>query len=188
MSNDPNKPQDPNSKVVHTYDDIQEEDNHMPNWWLFILFATIVFNFGYWLVFHTTKSLPDPVTEYRTEVDALKKSRLAANPMSDEAIAELTKDPALVEEGKKVFASTCASCHAQDGQGLVGPNLTDKFWIHGNKPTEIAKSVTEGFADKGMPPWGTILGPDKVRKVSAFVLTLKGKNLPGKEPQGDAVE
>jgi cytochrome c oxidase cbb3-type subunit III len=188
MSNDPNKPQDPNSKVVHTYDDIQEEDNHMPNWWLFILFSTIVFAFGYWLVFHTTKSLPDPRAEYTAEVDALKKSRLAANPMSDEAIAELTKDPALVEEGKKVFASTCASCHAQEGQGLVGPNLTDKFWIHGNKPTQIARSVTDGFAEKGMPPWGTILGPDKVRKVSAFVLTLKGKNLPGKEPQGEAAE
>jgi cytochrome c oxidase cbb3-type subunit 3 len=188
MSNDPNKPQDPNSKVVHTYDDIQEEDNHMPNWWLFILFSTIVFAFGYWLVFHTSKSLPDPRAEYTAEVDALKKSRLAANPMSDEAIAELTKDPALVEEGKKVFASTCASCHAQEGQGLVGPNLTDKFWIHGNKPTQIARSVTDGFAEKGMPPWGTILGPDKVRKVSAFVLTLKGKNLPGKEPQGEATE
>ena len=57
-----------------------------------------------------------------------------------------------------------------------------------NPSPEIAKSVTDGFADKGMPPWGPVLGPDKVRKVSAFVLTLKGKNLPGKEPQGSELE
>jgi cytochrome c oxidase cbb3-type subunit III len=184
VSQNPN----PNDKIVHTYDDIQEEDNHLPNWWLFILFGTIVFGFGYWLVFHTTKSLPDPRTEYTTEVDALKKARLAANPMSDEAIAAVSQDPAQVEEGHKVFSATCASCHAADGQGLVGPNLTDKFWIHGNKPTQIVKSVTEGYADKGMPPWGQILGPEKVKKVAAYVLTLKGKNLPGKEPQGDEME
>jgi cytochrome c oxidase cbb3-type subunit 3 len=108
--------------------------------------------------------------------------------MSDEAIAAVSQDAAQVEEGKKVFSSTCASCHAADGQGLVGPNLTDKFWIHGNKPTQIVKSVTEGYADKGMPPWGQILGPEKVKKVAAYVLTLKGKNLPGKEPQGDEME
>lgn len=179
---------DPDSKIVHTYDDIQEEDNHLPNWWLFILFTTMVFGFGYWLVFHTSKALPDPVTEYRADVEAIKKARLAANPMSDESIAALVSDPAQIEEGKKVFASTCASCHAQQGEGLVGPNLTDKFWIHGNKPTEIARSVSDGFADKGMPPWGPVLGPDKVRKVSAFVLSLKGKNLPGKAPQGEALE
>lgn len=185
MSTDSNQP---DSKIVHTYDDIQEEDNHLPNWWLFILFATMVFGFGYWLVYHTTKSLPDPVTEYQGEVDALKKARLAANPMSDEAILALVGDPAQVEEGQKVFAGTCASCHAQKGEGLVGPNLTDKFWLHGNKPTEIAKAVADGFPEKGMPPWGPILGPDKVRKVSAYVLSLKGKNIPGKEPQGDELE
>jgi cytochrome c oxidase cbb3-type subunit 3 len=179
---------DPNSKIVHTYDDIQEEDNHLPNWWLAILFATMVFGFGYWLVFHTTKSLPDPVAEYQADVAALKKSRIEANPMSDEALAALAADSSQVEEGKKVFAATCASCHAQQGEGLVGPNLTDKFWLHGNKPTDVAKSVTDGFADKGMPPWGPVLGPDKVRKVTAFVLTLKGKNLPGKAPQGDELD
>lgn len=175
-------------KVVHVYDDIQEEDNQLPNWWLFILFATIVFGFGYWFVYHTTKQAPNPPEVYRADVEALKKARAAANPMSDEALADLAKDPAMLAAGQEVYKTTCASCHAQDGQGLVGPNLTDKFWIHGNKPTDIAKAVDEGFADKGMPPWGPVLGPDKVRKVTAYVLSLKGKNLPGKEPQGEPVE
>lgn len=180
--------QDPDKKIIAVYDGIEEEDNHLPNWWLATLFGAIVFTFGYWLVFHTTKSMQNPREAYAAEVEALKKSRIDANPMSDEALAEFAKDTARVDEGKQVFATTCASCHGQNAEGLVGPNLTDKFWIHGNKPTEIAKAVTDGFADKGMPPWGAILGPEKVRKVTAYVLTLKGKNLPGKEPQGEPLE
>jgi cytochrome c oxidase cbb3-type subunit 3 len=180
--------QDPNKKVIHVYDGIEEEDNHLPFWWLGTLFGAIVFSFGYWLVFHTTKTMPNPGEEYAADVAALKKSRIEANPMSDEAMAELAKDAAKVEEGKQVFASTCASCHGQQGEGLVGPNLTDKFWVHGSAPTQIARAVSEGFPDKGMPPWGAILGPEKVRKVTAYVITLKGKNLPGKEPQGDPVD
>ncbi len=180
--------QDPNKKVIAVYDGIEEEDNHLPYWWLATLFGAIVFAFGYWLVFHTTKALPSPGGAYAADVAALKQSRIDANPMSDEAMAELAKDPAKVEEGRQVYASTCASCHGQQGEGLVGPNLTDKFWIHGNSPTELARAVSEGFADKGMPPWGQILGPDKVRKVTAYLLTLKGKNLPGKEPQGEPLD
>jgi cytochrome c oxidase cbb3-type subunit 3 len=173
---------------IHEYDGILEEDNHLPNWWLAILFATIAFGFLYWFVFHTTRQLPTHEDDYRAEVAALKKARLAENPTSDEAIVALTQDAEKVEEGKKVFASTCAACHAAEAQGLVGPNLTDKYWLHGNKPGDIVKSVTDGFPEKGMPAWGAMLGPDKVRKVAAFVLTQKGANRPGKEPQGEAVE
>ncbi len=177
-----------NDKVVHRYDDILEEDNHLPNWWLFILFGTIVFAFGYWFVYHTMKVLPTPGAEYATDVAAIKKANLAANPMSDEALASLVKDPNSIAEGQKVFVSTCASCHGQNAQGVVGPNLTDQFWIHGAQPTQIAKSVTEGYAEKGMPAWGPILGPDKVRKVTAFVLSIRNTNVAGgKAPQGDPV-
>lgn len=178
-------PHEPRSKVIHRYDDIDEEDNQMPNWWLFILFGTIVFMFGYWLAFHTTHQFLGPREEYEAEVAAIKKARLAQAPLSDEAILAVASDAKLLEEGKQVFATTCAACHAQEGQGLVGPNLTDRFWIHGNKPSEIAKSVADGFADKGMPPWGQLLGQDKVRKVSAFVVSIKGKGLEGKAPQGE---
>jgi cytochrome c oxidase cbb3-type subunit 3 len=181
-------PHDPNSKVVHRYDDIEEEDNQLPNWWLFILFGTIVFMFGYWMVFHTTHQLLDPRSEYEAQVAEIKKARLAQAPLSDDAILAVAKDAAQLEEGKQVFATSCAACHAQEGQGLVGPNLTDKFWLHGNKPSEIAKSVADGFADKGMPPWGQMLGQDKVRKVSAFIVSIKGKELAGKAPQGDPLD
>ncbi len=174
--------------IVHVYDDIQEEDNHLPNWWLAILYGSIVFGFGYWLVYHTTKSLPTPTDEYLTDVSALKKARQQASPASEDALAGLVKDTSALEEGQKVYASTCAACHGPNGEGLVGPNLTDKFWIHGAALADVYKAVDQGFVDKGMPAWGPVLGAEKTRKVTAFVASLKGKNLPGKEPQGEPVE
>ncbi len=185
MSAPDNKTSD---KVVHVYDDIEEEDNHLPNWWLFILFATMVFSFGYWFVFHTTRALPTPPEVYSAEVAALQKKQALANPVSDEALLALSQDPSAVADGEKVFATTCVACHAQQGQGLVGPNLTDKFWIHGNKPADLLRAVMNGYPEKGMPPWGKALGDEKTRKVIAFVLSIKGKNLPGKAPQGEPME
>jgi len=182
---------DPGSKIVATYDDIQEEDNHLPNWWLFILFGTIIFGFGYWMVFQTTKSLPNPPAEYAEEIKVLKAQRaelMARNPTSDEALAELAKNAAAVEEGHQVFATICAACHGPLANGLVGPNLTDKYWIHGNKPSDLAKTVETGWPEKGMPPQAAMLGPEKTRKVVAFVLSLRNTEVKGKEPQGDFME
>jgi len=183
-----NAPENASDKVVHVYDDIQEEDNHLPNWWLAILFGSIVFGFGYWLVYHTTQALPTQLTQYHEDVKALEAARAKAEPTSPEALVALSKDPAAVAEGEKVFVSTCVACHGPHGEGLVGPNLTDKFWLHGAGPEAILKSVIGGYPDKGMPPWGPVLGPEKTRKVVAFVLSIKGKNLPGKAPQGEPVE
>jgi len=179
---------EPESKVVHVYDDIEEEDNHLPNWWLFILYATIVFAFVYWFVFHTAKLRPTPNEAYKSEVAALVAARIAANPESPEAIVALSKDPKAVAEGAEVFRTTCAACHGQQGEGVIGPNLTDRYWIHGAGPADILKTVREGVAAKGMPAWGPILGPERTLRAAAFVLTLKGKNVPGKAPQGDPVE
>jgi cytochrome c oxidase cbb3-type subunit 3 len=173
---------------LRKYDDILEEDNHMPNWWLVILFGSIVFGFGYWLAFHTTEAFPNPLAVYQADVDALKKARAAANPTSEEALTTLGASAEAVAEGQKVFASTCAACHGQNAEGLVGPNLTDKFWIHGNAGKDILKAVGEGFPEKGMPAWGPVIGDTKARNVTAFVLSLRGKNLPGKEPQGNPVD
>jgi cytochrome c oxidase cbb3-type subunit 3 len=138
-------------------------------------------------VYQTTKALPNPQAEYTEEVTRIKRERaelLALNPTSDEALLALLKDSGAIAEGHQVFSTICAACHGPLANGLVGPNLTDKFWIHGNRPAEIAKSVQGGYPEKGMPPQGPALGPDKVRKVVAYVLTLKNTNVAGKDPQG----
>jgi cytochrome c oxidase cbb3-type subunit 3 len=173
---------------LRKYDDILEEDNHLPNWWLAILLGSMVFSFGYWLVYHTTETFPSPPVVYKTDVEALKKARATANPTSEEALVGLAANAQAVAEGQTVYASTCASCHGPNAEGLVGPNLTDKFWIHGAAGADILKAVNEGFPDKGMPAWGPVIGDTKARNVTAYVLSIKGKNLQGKEPQGTPVD
>jgi len=176
----------PPGMLIQVYDDITEEDNRLPNWWLGILFGSIVFAFGYWFVYETTHSAPGPLDAFKAEMAEQAKKRAESGPITDETLSVLAKDSATVAEGQKVFVSTCAPCHGALGQGVVGPNLTDNFWLHGGKPVAIHTSITKGYPEKGMRPWGPVLGAARIRSVAAFVLSIKGKNLPGRPPQGTA--
>lgn len=175
-------------KVVRVYGDIEEEDNHLPNWWLFTLYATIVFSFIYWFVYHTADLRPTPTEAYRTAVEELVTARIAANPASAEAILALSRDPEAVAAGAEVFRTTCAACHGAQGEGIIGPNLTDDRWIHAPDPETIYRGIMDGYLEKGMPAWGPMLGPERSLRAAAYVLTLKGTDVPGKAPQGDIVE
>ncbi len=188
MSDHP-KSDDPNSKVVHVYDGIEEEDNQMPNWWLGILYASIVFAYGYWMYFHVADQGETQVAAMQAELAVREQQAAASRPViSDELLAKLAQDPKATSAGAESFKSTCAACHGAEGQGLIGPNLTDGFWLHGNKPVEIHKSIALGVIEKGMPGWESSLGAERVQAIAAYVLTLKGKNVPGKPPQGEKLE
>jgi len=176
------------SKVVHVYDDIEEEDNHLPNWWLGILFGAIVFAFGYWFVYEVTGAAHGPLATFKLETAELARKQAEAGPVTNESLAVLARDGNTLAEGKQVFVWTCAPCHGPLGQGLVGPNLTDKYWLHGGSAVDIHKSITGGYPEKGMRPWGPVLGANRVRSVAAFVVSLKGQNIPGRPPQGTAVD
>lgn len=186
--NRPGSTPDEQPKVVHVYDDIEEEDNRLPNWWLFILYATIVFSFAYWFVYHTAKIRPLPGESYRQAVEAITAARRDANPASAAALVALSRDAAAMVVGAETFRTTCAACHGLDGEGVIGPNLTDRYWIHSPDPEEILRGVREGYPTRGMPAWEPIIGPERAQKAAAYVLTLKGKDLAGKAPQGEIVE
>jgi cytochrome c oxidase cbb3-type subunit 3 len=186
MSTESKNPDAPTA-VWHEVDGIIEHDNQLPNWWLFTLFGAIFFAIAYWLVYHTAGVLPLIREGYRADVaaHAEQQARLAASrPLDDTTLSTLAKDEAAVTRGKATFTSTCAACHGQNGEGLVGPNLTDNAWVHGGKPMAIFGVVQNGVLAKGMPAWGATLGDGGTKDVVAFILTLKGKNLPGKAPEG----
>lgn len=177
------------NKVIHEIDGIEEYDNKLPNWWLYTLFGSIVFAFGYWFVYQTAGIGKLPKAEYEAELDRVAAAQ-AGNaklvPITAEALSALAKDRGAVARGKQVFGSTCVACHRADGGGVVGPNLTDEFWLHGGAADKIYKSVSEGVPDKGMPAWGKQLGPEKIQAVTAYLLTLRGTNVPGgKAAQGE---
>jgi cytochrome c oxidase cbb3-type subunit 3 len=102
----------------------------------------------------------------------------------------LVKDPEALKQGKESFSTKCAACHAADGGGLVGPNLTDHFWINGKgELNDIYKVVRNGVLDKGMPAWGALMSDSELNSVVAYVKTLEGtKPITAKSPQGEEVK
>ena len=172
----------------HEYDGIQEYDNRLPNWWLYTLYGAIVFSVLYWLYFHTWEFGALAHEQYEAEMVAAAEAQLArmeGQEVSNEALTLVSTVPDRLESGRVVFEQFCVECHLADGSGSVGPNLTDAYWIHGGSPMDIHHTVTNGVPDKGMAAWGNQLGPRRVQDVVGYVLTLKGKNLPGKAPEGE---
>ncbi len=179
-------------KVVHRYDDIEEFDNHLPNWWLFTLYGAVVFAIGYWFHYQVLHSGPSTQESYEQSVAADRRAAAdrarRAGAMTDDALNTLSHDPATVAAGRALFQTNCVACHTANGGGNIGPNLTDNAWIHGGRATQIYRTVLEGVPAKGMVAWGPQLGDERVQSVVAYVLTLRNTNVPGgKAPQGDVM-
>jgi cytochrome c oxidase cbb3-type subunit III len=174
----------------HNYDGIKELDNHLPPWWKWLFYGTIGWSAIYLIVYHVTDSLPLMEQEYQAEVsvanEKLTKLR-ASQPVAsiDEAALTFTNDATLIGKGKTIYMVNCASCHKNLGEGGIGPNLTDDYWLHGGSIKNIYATIKDGVPDKGMISWKTILKPEEMRDVSFFIMSLKGTNPPNaKAPQG----
>jgi cytochrome c oxidase cbb3-type subunit III len=179
--------------LEHNYDGIQEFDNPMPRWWVYIFWATIAFSVLYWLNVAGVGNGRGRIANYDREVAAAAAAaakRQADQPASASParLAALAKDPSVLAIGKQVFSQNCAACHRFDGGGQIGPNLTDDYWLHGAALEQIHKTVTDGVLEKGMPPWGKVLKPAQLDAVVAYVSTLRGASPPNaKAPQGEMV-
>jgi cytochrome c oxidase cbb3-type subunit III len=179
--------------LEHNYDGIQEFDNPMPRWWVYIFWATIVFSVLYWLNVPGVGNGRGRVADYERDMAAAAAASAkfaASQPTSStpEQLTALTKDASALAVGKQAFSQNCAACHRLDAGGQIGPNLTDDYWLHGAAVDQIRKSVADGVLEKGMPPWGKILKPAQLDAVVAYVVTLHGTNPANpKAPQGELV-
>ncbi len=174
----------------HEFDGIREFDNHLPKWWLWTLYLTVLFSVGYWIHYEVLRSGPDSLERYAMEVqrdDEEQAKKLG--PISDATLIELSKLESKVAAGKAEFEKTCASCHAANGGGGIGPNLTDKFWLHGNAPMQMKTVIENGVVEKGMAAWKDQLGSQLITELVAYLITIKNTNVAGgKEPQGEAFD
>ncbi len=174
----------------HNYDGIRELDNQLPPWWKYGFYLAIVFAFVYLFNFHVSGSGKLQIAEYNEEMknaELEKKQRMEndANYITSASVVTLT-DPASIAAGKETFIKSCKACHGDFGQGNVGPNLTDEFWIHGGGIKNVFNTVTEGVPAKGMISWKSQLSPKAIQEVSSYILTLQGSNPASpKEPQGE---
>jgi cytochrome c oxidase cbb3-type subunit 3 len=161
----------------HEYDGIREYDNPMPRWWLATFWVTIVFSVLYVLNVPVIGKGDGRIAEY--ERDMARAAELAArhDPLSGVTADELLaagREPSARDLGQSTFGTICASCHAADGGGLIGPNLTDDHFLHGGEPLQVFRTIVDGVAAKGMPPWGKTLDRDKLVAVAGYVITLRG--------------
>lgn len=169
----------------HDYDGIKEYDNPLPSWWVALFWFGIVFAIVYVPWYHFGPG-PLMVEEYEAEMAAAAAAAPAPQAVGEADLSAAMKDAAAIGRGKETFVKLCAACHVADGGGLVGPNLTDDFWIHGGSMKDIVRVVTEGVPEKGMISWKTQLGPSEIVDVSAFIKSLRGTTPANpKEPQGE---
>ncbi|MEO7215866.1 cbb3-type cytochrome c oxidase N-terminal domain-containing protein [Mucilaginibacter sp.] len=176
--------------IPHEYDGIQELNNPTPAWFMVLFYSTVVIGIAYLLIYHVFNLGQLQYAEYNTEVaqaEVAKKIYLgkAANRV-DESTVKLATDPAVLAEGKTIFKQSCVPCHGENAQGVVGPNLTDEFWLHGNKVSDVFKTIKYGVPAKGMPNWEKQLSPKQIADVSNYILSLQGTHPAGaKEAQGE---
>lgn len=174
----------------HEYDGIRELDNNLPPWWKYMFYISIVFAVVYLFHYHVIGSGALPMEEYQIEMAeaALQKEaylKKAAN-LVDESTVEAFTDEANLAKGKSIFITYCLACHGSQGEGGVGPNMTDEYWIHGGGIKNIFKVIKYGVPAKGMIAWQTQLKPQQIQQVSSYILTLQGTNPPNqKEPEGE---
>lgn len=171
----------------HDFDGIQEYDNDLPPWWKMMFYVTIVFGIGYMLHYHVFRTGALQDEEYAMEMEhaAILAAKNADDPNAVTNYEVLT-DAAALESGKALYNTNCAACHGQEGQGTVGPNLTDEYWLHGGDVNDIFKTVKFGVPAKGMVPWQGKLTKDQILEVSSYILSIQGSNpANAKEPQGE---
>lgn len=173
----------------HSYDGIMELDNKAPAWFQFLFYITIVFSVIYMINFHILKKDNLMIDEYMQEMTVAQQEKdllIKSGGLINETNVAILNSPEDIKAGKDIFTINCISCHGNLGEGTVGPNLTDDYWIHGGGIKNVFATISNGVPAKGMITWKAQLNPKQIQQVSSFVLTLHGTKPPnGKQPEGN---
>lgn len=173
--------QEADIELDHEYDGIRELDNRLPPWWLYGFYATIIIGVIYFWRYHISYSAPLSKEEFEISVKKAEAEVSAYLAQKGETVDENTVtvsvDPADIAEGKKIYSTACVACHKADGGGMVGPNLTDDYWLHGGDVKSVFKTIKYGI--NAMPQWQTSYSNKQIAQITSYVLSLNGTNPPG---------
>lgn len=177
-------------ELDHEYDGIRELDNRLPPWWLYGFYGTIIFACVYIWRYHVSETAPLSQQEFAIAMEKAEAQKAAYLKKSannvDENNVKLLTDASAIDAGKMVFQQNCAPCHGKSGEGTVGPNLTDDYWLHGGSLAEVFKSVKYGWPEKGMRSWKEDLSPMQIAQVTSYIKSIHGSNpANAKEKQGE---
>ncbi len=176
--------------IMHNYDEIQELDNPIPAWFNWLFYSTVVFAFLYLLNYHVFNLGKLQDEEYVIEMkqaSVAKEAYLAKmGDLIDENSVKIDKSAEVLASGSALYVQNCVACHGTNGEGVVGPNLTDDFWLHGGSIANVFKTIKYGVPEKGMIAWEKQLSAKQMSDVSNFIESLKGTNPANpKAPQGE---
>lgn len=177
-------------ELDHNYDGIRELDNRLPPWWLYGFYLTIIFSGVYLWRYHVSETAPLQEEELQialqqAEVQKAEYLKKSANNIDENTVKYLADAPDL-EAGKKVYEASCTPCHGKSGEGVVGPNLTDEYWVHGGSMPDVFKSIKYGWPDKGMRAWKDDFSPKQLAQLTSYIKSLTGTNPPNaKGPEGN---
>ncbi|MDD8018941.1 MAG: cbb3-type cytochrome c oxidase N-terminal domain-containing protein [Bacteroidota bacterium] len=173
----------------HDFDGIHELDNRIPPWFNYLFGITVLFAVVYLLDYHVFSLSKLSADEYVAEMaaaDVQKKILLASGGTIDENTLVALKDEISLNAGKDIFSKYCVSCHGPQGGGIVGPNLTDQYWINGGGIKNVYRTIKKGVPAKGMITWELVFSQKQIQQIASYVLSLQGSNPPGgKSPQGE---
>ncbi len=183
----------------HEWDGIKELNKPLPKWWLYVLYATIIWSIGYWVLYPAWPMLSGYTTgligysERRKVAESLTEAR-AAQAKYVEAIAatplnEISRTPELLQfaiaGGRAAFGDNCAGCHGRGAQGAKGfPNLNDDDWLWGGTLDAIYQTIQHGIRSSdsatrvsAMPRFGLdgVLDRAQISDTAEYVLSLSGQ-------------
>ncbi len=186
----------PTGEIIegHEYDGIKELDHPLPKWWINLFYGTIIFSIIY-VGYYEFLGGPSHQEQLETALQKIGSKQQKAQAMNSQELAAidvqaLLQDDKALAAGALAYQQVCAACHAAKGEGLIGPNLTDKYWLHSKGDFQgILTAILKGFPEKGMPPWEAIVAKKDHAPLAAFVLSLQSTNPANqKAPQGELVE
>jgi cytochrome c oxidase cbb3-type subunit 3 len=162
----------------HTFDGIQEYDKRLPNWWLLTFYGAIVFAVVYWFYFQQSGVPVGDGLKVETEIAQIEAARLSTGgvALTDATLWKMSRNPVMVDAGRATFSANCVVCHLASLKGkaerpdAIGASLIGTKWIYGGKPLDLVNTVTKG-TQRGMQPWGSVLGKKKISEVVAYVLS-----------------
>ncbi len=179
----------------YEYDGITEYDNPCPNWLMYIFYFTAllaIFFVGY----HFGSSSKDELLEAyaiklkeaQTQTETSTSTQMPE--VNESELLALLQDPAALTEGEEIFDDQCALCHGNSGEGMIGPNLIDNYWLHGKgKISDIVVSISSGIPDKGMAAWADRISEKQILHIAAYIISIQGATVENaKEPDGELVE
>jgi len=177
----------------YEYDGITEYDNPCPAWLMYIFYFTAllsIFFVGYHFGSNSKNEILEAYAIKLKEAQTQTQTSTQEPEVNENELLALLQDPNALAEGGEIFSDQCSLCHGENGEGMIGPNLIDNYWLHGKgKIGDIAVSIRTGIPDKGMAAWADRMTEEEILHTAAYLKSQQGTTTDNaKEPQGELVE